>query len=137
MKKYLTIFILFTSVAFSQTKNWKVIVFNDNFYIENQDKKSLRHKLISSGGEPKFHEVVVKTNRVSLIVYYSGSAGTSTIVKSYRALVWDNKIKDFRGDFPYKSISNSGKFPQPQWTFEAGKIKIFDPESDFRKTIKL
>ncbi|MCP4913332.1 MAG: hypothetical protein GY909_09440 [Oligoflexia bacterium] len=122
---------------------WKSILFNDQFYIENIKNADLRFPMQGLNMNPKFEgKVVKKTDRISLIIYVSGEAGTSEIIRETRAIVFDKKEGKFLGDFPYKYFSksknpNKKKFPQPKWVVRSDMVSIIDKQTGLNKTIPL
>ena len=124
-------------------QNWKVLIFNDDYYIQNNIDPEIRQKLISSGGEPKvLNYINNKDPNISIIIYYSGSAGTSTIIGITRALIYNKKSGKFLGDFPYSYViegpefKKNQKITQPKWTFKPGIINIKDKSIDLYQTVK-
>lgn len=143
MKKILLLsMILFNFLSNGKTvykPQWKVILFNDLYYLENIHEPNLRTKIMTMNNIPKFMNVTSKlNNRVQLLVYLAGSSGTSVEVKEIRASIYDTKNKVFLGDFPYQyKMTNKKGFPQPKWVFKNSSIHISDIQTGLSKLIKL
>ena len=142
MKKLIMVCLLLVSSLYAKKADqmkWRSILFNDTFYIQNVKNADLRYPMTSLNMNPEFKgEVLNKNERLSLIIYVSGEAGTSEIVREKRAIIFDKKLNKFLGDFPYQY---SGKFkkkmPQPMWVIRHDLISIKDKQTGLDKTILL
>lgn len=64
---------------------------------------------------------------ISIIHYYAGAAGTSQIVRSYRAVVYNTKTQTFLGQAAIKHELN-GEEQLAKWTYHKDKIVVEDPQ---------
>ena len=72
---------------------------------------------------------------LSIIHYYAGAAGTSQIIRSYRAVVYNTKTQRFLGHAAVKHESN-GEEQVATWTYHKDKIVIDDPQEG-KSTLKI
>ena len=72
---------------------------------------------------------------LSVIHYYAGAAGTSQIVRSYRAVVYNTKTQTFLGQAAVKHESN-GEEQVAKWKYFKDKIVIDDPQEG-KSTLKI
>ena len=118
---------------------WKIVsVGKGPFIIQNTKNKKLRHKIRSQGPNPRYlglHRV--KKQDISLLVYFSGSAGTGEVVDIYRTVIFNTKSKKFYGDFPFRVESSiPGKSrPDTVFTFKKNHFTVVDANTHFKKTI--
>lgn len=105
---------------------------NDSFFLIDKDR---RFEIMSSGGEPKFIKEEKINDKIYLLVYHSGVAGTSMPVEITRAIIVKKERHEFTGDFIY-----SLKFPdkqvgkQPVWDFSMpGTISITTSDGILKK----
>ncbi|MBT3585801.1 MAG: hypothetical protein HN509_12925 [Halobacteriovoraceae bacterium] len=118
-------------------KEWRVTVFMDHFFLQKLSNKKLMKKIKSVGGRPRFERVILnKKSKVQLLVYFAGTAGTSFMVETYRAVIFDTNSKKFLGDFPF-AYKGSKKIKQPRWIFDKGHISIDVDDINLHKRIKL
>ena len=71
---------------------------------------------------------------LSIVHYYAGAAGTSQIVRSYRAVVYDTKTQTFLGQAPIKHELN-GEEKAAKWEFFKDKIVVTDSQEG-KSTLK-
>jgi len=132
MKKLL-ITLLFSSTIFA----WQVKDRNGIFVI---NKGVVNLEIESSGGIPVFKKSLKLNKRYSILIYYSGTAGTSNPISINRAIVYDTKQKKSLGDYAHSYSSLSGKdLEQPKWKFnkEKSTLRIIDSESGTDEKINL
>lgn len=142
---FIILSLISTSQVFSREygdllKDWKVVVGENNYYIQKFDLETRMYKITSIGGEPKVEKLMKKDESPGIIyvIYYAGSAGTSHIVTSYRAVVFDLKKNKFLGDVAYKYESQQKKkVYQPSWKYEDGKLIVEDESFNTKKVIPL
>lgn len=74
------------------------------------------------------------------IVYHVGDSGTSTIIREYRAVIYNTETFKFEADLPYKDVLMEGLTPQKElfyrYTFKNNEIKVFEDEV-LIKTVKI
>ncbi len=121
-------------------KDWKIITGENNYYIQKLDKEPRMFKISSIGGLPKIKKIIEKKQSPDIIyvIYYAGSAGTSHIITSYRAVAFNLKKNKFLGDLAYEYKSEQGeKVYQPSWRFKDGKLIVEDESYNSKKTIPI
>ena len=128
------------SLGASAKVEWKVVPMEENnrFALQNLKDKNLRHEIQSQGSPPRYFGTHrVKKRNMALLIYFSGSAGTSEVVNIYRALAYNTKSKKFYGDFPFRVESaNPGKrWPDTVFTFEKEHFTVQDANTEYKKTI--
>ncbi len=140
--KYITLFIFmlvvlpFPCVA----KDWSVIENDGEFFLQQDTDDTVILRIFSAGGLPHFEKTIpVQQNAdVVLLEYYSGAAGTSTIISIYNAVIFNTKTHHSLGDFPYRYVVHDDRvIPQPQWYFYQDRIEIQDEESATSVSIPL
>ena len=68
----------------------------------------------------------------------AGSAGTTDIVTSYRAVLFNSKLKKYIGDIPIKYESQlNKKIKQPVIIIEENTLTTYDENSGLRDKIVL
>lgn len=124
----------------SKITEWKIISGDNHYYIQKLDSKTKIFKILSVGGEPRVDKIIWKKESPGIIyvIYQAGSAGTSHIVKAYRAVIYDLKNNKFLGDVAYRYISENNKeIYRPTWIFHKGKLSIEDESYNTKVTIPL
>lgn len=111
--------------------NWSIKKKKNIFILENK-KSGNFYQVRSSGGVPKFLEVKKLNKKFTIVVYYSGTAGTSTPIDIQRAVLLKNKELNYMGDFPYKYI---GVKEQPIWKVKSDQVIITDSATGLKKTV--
>ncbi len=132
--KFIIFLILFSFSAHGF--EWKVTQKKDNFFLKND--KGISFSIESVGGVPKFIKEEKRQGGVLLIIYNSGTAGTSQPIEMHRALVFSKK--KLVGDLPFKYVPSKGttyKAEQPKWTLKKGKLVVLDPEEEKTYEISL
>lgn len=122
----------FSAMAFE----WKVVQKKDNFLLKNNAGKFF--SIESVGGIPKFIKEEKRGEELLLVIYNSGTAGTSQPIEMHRALVFNKK--KLVGDFPFKYVPSKGttyKPEQPKWTLTKGKLVVLDSEEEKTYEISL
>jgi hypothetical protein len=109
---------------------WSIKKRKNIYILENKNGEF--YQVINSGGTPKFIKEKKLNKKFTIVIYYSGTAGTSTPVKINRAVLFKGKELKYSGDFPYK---HSGNSKQPSWIIKPNSITITDSESGLEKTI--
>ncbi len=128
--KIIISFLFIVLLSSSYAANWSIKNKKNVFILEN--KTGDFYQVVSSGGIPKFLEVKKLNKKFTIVIYYSGTAGTSTPIDIHRAVLLKNKEQSYIGDFPYKYIGTSS---QPQWKVEAEQITIIDSSTGLNKTV--
>lgn len=126
--------LFFSSSVFSF--EWKVVQKKDNFLLKNNTGKHF--SIESVGGVPKFIREKKLREDVLLIIYNSGTAGTSQPIQMQRALVFNKK--KLVADLPYFYVPSAGttyKPEQPKWTLIKDKLVVLDSEEDKTYEISL
>ena len=137
MKSFILPFLILFSVQ-AASREWKSIIFNDKYFLENTKNPEIRIKVSTIGGGVKFESVEKTKNKdIVLLIYNSGSAGTSEIINQRRAVIFHKKTKKKLGDFAWKLKSDNPKSKplQPKWTFKKSQIIVDDPNTGIVKTI--
>ncbi len=149
MKKYIvTISILlfsFTNLEANNFKadnvsNWKIVTGDNSYYIQKLDKETKMYQISSIGGVPKVTEILKKEEapQYIFVIYYAGSAGTTAIVTSYRAVIFKQESNKFIADIPYKYSSDQiDEIIQPTWSFTNQKLTVYDDSDGSRQIIDL
>ena len=101
----------------------------DGVFVLEKDKTVI--EVESVGGIPRYIKEVKLNKNYRLIVYYSGTAGTSSLVSIERAVIFNTKLKKSLGDYAYKYSSDSSKLIQPKWKYDEQTkvLKVIDEES--------
>ena len=132
--------VLLWSLAVNAQVKWNVVPMENNrFILENMNNKSLRHEIRSQGSTPRYMGLHrVNKQDVVLLIYFSGSSGTSDVVDIYRTLVFNTKSKKFYGDFPFRveSALPGKSWPDTVFTFKKHHFMVSDPNTGLKKTIK-
>jgi hypothetical protein len=140
--KYITVFFFmiallpFPCVA----KDWSVIQNDGDFFLQHDTDNTLKLQIFSAGGLPHFEKTIpIQQNAdIVLLEYYSGAAGTSSIISIYNAVIFNTKTQSSLGDFPYRYVFHDDRvIPQPQWDFYQDRIEIQDEESATSVSIPL
>ena len=90
-------------------EGWRLVLDYDNglFHIQNVTEPCLRHEILIEGTGPHYigsHQV--EDRELVILLYYGGSAGSSEIVRFYRAVIFNAKTRQFLGDFSYRFESS-------------------------------
>ncbi|EQC42975.1 hypothetical protein M899_0833 [Bacteriovorax sp. BSW11_IV] len=119
---------LLSSSAFAMTIQKEK---NSFFLVE----KDLKIEVQSSGGDPTFLEKKAINDRVELLVYNSGMAGTSMPVGIIRAVIISKESKKNIGDYIYKlNYPEKVSGDQPKWDFTIpGVISILTTDGILKK----
>lgn len=120
-----------------QKSDWDIY---DDHYGQYLGLKKVQMKMIkiyTLSGEPSILKVEhpEEAPHLSVIHYYAGAAGTSQIVRSYRAVVYNTKTQTFLGQAAVKHESN-GEVKKAKWSYSEDKIVIDDPEEG-KKVLKI
>ncbi len=127
------IFSLFFILMITNThaSKWIIKKKKDIFILEN--KTGNFYQVRSSGGMPKYIEQKKLNKKFTIIIYYSGTAGTTTPIEIQRAVLFKGKAMSYVGDFPYKHI---GVKEQPKWDIQKDQVTIIDNETGLNKTVE-
>ncbi len=111
MKFFTSFIFLFLSLkSFSiEIKSFKIQYDEkkQNFFL-NKDNKTIS-LIQTNGGTPRIDRLVSPNENYYLVVYYSGSAGTTSPTYFYDAAVF-NKDNEFQGIIPYSVENNKTEF---------------------------
>ena len=133
MKLMIILFLFsFKAAAFE----WKVIQKKGNFLLIND--KGRQFSVESVGGTPSFIGEKKLREDLLLVIYNSGTAGTSQPIQMQRALVFSKK--KLVGDYPYLYVPSKGttyKPEQPKWDLSKEKLVVIDGEEDKTYEISL
>lgn len=133
MKLMIILFLFsFSATAFE----WKVIQKKGNFLLIND--KGRQFSVESVGGTPSFIGEKKLREDLLLVIYNSGTAGTSQPIQMQRALVFSKK--KLVGDYPYLYVPSKGatyKPEQPKWELIKEKLVVIDSEEDKTYEISL
>lgn len=112
----------------------KVESYDDSFFLVD---KKLKIEIQSAGGEPQFIERKIINDKIDLLVYHSGTAGTSTPVEIIRAVILLKKTQKVIGDYTYTlryPPNNNGI--QPIWDYSVPRKIIITTVNGFVKEIR-
>ncbi len=143
MKKLLILIaITFSSTLLAQmaTTDWKVAEQDGVFEAQLIGSEDIKTELTVMSGEPKVLKIEKLSQDVIAVIYHAGVSGTSVLVESSYALLYNTKSKKFLGDFPleYKVSGDAPyTFDQPVWKVEGNSLRIIDENSDIDAKIKL
>ncbi len=100
-----------------------------SYWLVNKEYPRLKQEMFIAGpianNRPWISEVV-EANRekaIYLIVYYAGQPGTSELVDTYYALIYDAGNHTILGHYPYHYISHRYDY-SPEWVFDNRQIII-------------
>ncbi|NVJ59346.1 MAG: hypothetical protein HWE27_03095 [Gammaproteobacteria bacterium] len=140
--KLLKILVLLTVTVMSfssQGLDWIIKGEAPDLFIESKSNSKINSPITyTSGGIGLINSYKV-SERIELIVYFSGSAGTSYIVDIYNAVIFDHKNQEILGDFPWMYMGNQYEpmSTQPEWDISENEITIRDSQTGMDKSIKL
>jgi hypothetical protein len=112
-----------------QLEEWRIAEVDGSYVIQHLHEEEITHELTWDAGGPDLSDVISLTPTHLIVVYLSGSVGTSAIMDIYRGLIFDTDEMVFVGDFPYKYEHQNGTdeaLTQPEWTLKDGKLHIKD-----------
>lgn len=112
-----------------QLDEWKIAEVDGSFFIEHFDDEKITQEIYWDAGGPELSDVLNLTYNHIVIVYLSGSVGSSAIINIYRGLIFDTDEMAFIGDFPYKYEKQNDmddELTQPEWNIKDGKLQIKD-----------
>jgi hypothetical protein len=130
--------IFLISIAWAQEASWKVVKKGADFFIHSPEGKSF--VIQSVGGKPHFIKAESYEKDYLRVIYYAGSAGTSSPVIVSRALLFKKSPLKFLGDFPFSYEKGKGAKEDPEqpiWKVKSKTLTVTDPSTDEEKTIKL
>ncbi len=140
----LTLFLLaYTSLTFSSVdevkKQWRVHTNKESdwplYWLVNTEHPELKQEMFLAGpiagGRPWIDKIIeVDQNKgIYLITYYAGQPGTSELVDTYYALIYNDTKKSLLGQYPYRYISDRYDY-SPKWMFEENRILITEEGGD-------
>lgn len=143
MKKITFIlFLTLFSSAYAQyaPKDWQVREIDGSFELALKSAQGISSEMTVMAGEPKLLSVKKYGSDVVAIVYSAGQSGTTVLVESLYALLYNTKSKKFLGDFPVEYKVSSGApytFDQPVWKIEGNSLRIIDENSNIDAEVKL
>jgi hypothetical protein len=129
----LIIFSFISLSGFSET-SWEFVKVKDEYFL--QAPNGTNHNVHFESGKPEVTKIEKINESYSKVVYYAGEAGTSQIVKIYRAAVFKNQNFKYIGNYPshYEGIAN---IQQPQWVVSESQLIIKDENEDIQVSIAL
>ena len=140
MGAFLQISFLALVLLGSSRPNWSVVSTGKNqFALQSREDKKIRHPIAPTPpGAPRYIGMTrTKKKGIVLLIYLSGSAGTSSILDIYRAVVFNTQNKKFYGDFPFRvQATEAGKsWPDTVFTFNKNSFTVEDSSTNLKKTI--
>lgn len=130
--------IFLLNIASAQEASWQVVKKGADFFMLAPGGKSF--VIQSVGGEPRFIKAQSYEKDYLRVIYYAGTAGTSSPVIVNRALLFKKSPLSFLGDFPFSYEKGKGAKEdpeQPRWKVRNKTLTVTDPSTDEEKTIKL
>lgn len=137
----------FSQLSFAKGENKKALgykmsdwdIYSDDYgkYLGLKKVKMKMIKIESLSGSAKIIKVEhpKEAPHLSVIHYDAGSAGTTRIIHSYRAVVFNTKTQNFLGQAAVKYESN-GQEKLADWSFLKKEIIVNDP-FDGKQTMKI
>ncbi|MFU8813271.1 MAG: hypothetical protein ACNA78_09905 [Balneolaceae bacterium] len=119
---------------------WNISERDGSFYINHLHEENLSQELYWNTGGPELSDVVGLGDDHIIIVYQSGSVGTSVIINTYRGLIFDIWEMSFIGDYPYRYEHQDDRddtLTQPEWTLKEGALHIRDVAEGIDTVLKL
>ena len=109
---------------------WKIIESKEGDFSLKKDTLTFA---LDKGNVVAKIEKVKKFKNLSIIIYHQGTNGTSLILETYNAVVFDRDSNKFLGEFPYKHLPISkyekGTLPKwPKWSYLKDRLRIVDGE---------
>ena len=137
---FVALALMASAPVFAKPK-WKVLSTGEQqFVLQNLEDKKLRHSIMPTlPGSPRYiGKTKTKKTGIVLLIYLSGSAGTSALVDIYRAVVFNTNSKKFYGDFPFKIQSPNPRqsWPDTIFTFYKDFFTVEDSSTNLKKTIR-
>ena len=133
----LSLVFFFTSVQAQEFDGWKIVkVEGDQFSLQ---KKGMRF-LLEEGNVKQTLKKVKRFKNLLIIIFHQSTNGTSFMVDTYDAVVFDWKKEKFLGEFTYKHIpvtehTQEMLSPWPKWIYNKNHLRIIDEDSDVDKII--
>lgn len=146
MKHLLVLLFSITSFnIFADTGDWEVVIIDGQSVVQHKQNPSIQRETFRARPGSEIVKVLPVEGNINyeIIVYFSEVAGTSTMIKSERAMIFDKNEQKLIGDFPwsYETLDlepgESETYPQPQWDISAGQIKIEDESVGLEETISI
>lgn len=131
MRKLIGFF--FLSIQLTQANQWSIEKVKETYnLVTRKSSKIYSYYIPTTGSVPKIIKNDNLGKSVLRVVYYAGSAGTSEIVKTYRAALIDKTTMKLIKDLPFKyelDKNSKLKLVQPQWTIKNEELSVIDNES--------
>ncbi|MCP4912128.1 MAG: hypothetical protein GY909_03330 [Oligoflexia bacterium] len=131
MKKLIGLFLLLSQLTFAN--QWSIEKVKDTYNLTTRKSSKLYSYFIpTTGSVPKVIKEEMIGENLLKVIYYSGSAGTSQIVKSYRAVLIDKRTMKLIQDLPFKYELDKGSkldLIQPEWSIKNNQLSVIDKES--------
>ena len=126
-----------TAICFAgvdEIKNqWQVVDNKENdwplYWLVNTEYPELKQEMFLAGpiaGERPWIDKIIEVDQnkgIYLITYYAGQPGTSELVDTYYALIYNDKKKILLGQYPYSYKSARNDY-SPKWLFGENQILI-------------
>lgn len=112
-------------VVSAESRKWLVVEKNESYFLLSK-KNEKKYPIITEGGIPIFHQEKKLNEDYLLLVYQSGSVGTSQIITTYRALIVRNDLTASLGDYPYSYEGIDDDELMPSWEIKQDKLFITD-----------
>lgn len=126
MRFLLLLFFSFSTIA--GVGNWSIEEKANRFFIKS-DKATYAIDRINV--KPRITDTKNFGSRFEVVVYFSGSYGTTVMINEFSGLIYDKQKNKFLGSFPYKyepMNPNDDAGTQPEWKFDGDVLSIKDKE---------
>lgn len=112
---------------------WHVVEKNGepwpSYWLVNKEFPDLKQEMFIAGpianDKPWIDDIIEvdEVKEIYLITYYAGQPGTSELVNTYYALIYNAMKKTILGHYPYSYKSSRANY-SPEWIFEDNRIVI-------------
>ena len=116
---------------------WKILKIEEDQY--SLQKNELNFSLEEGNVKPTLKEIKEFKN-LSIIIFHQSTNGTSFMVDTYNAVIFDLDKEKFIGEFHYEDIPITKHTPDmlsryPQWIYKKNYLFIIDEDEDIYRKI--
>lgn len=134
-KNLIFTFLIFSFSSFAQFQ-WKIEDVGNFKMIKTESGKDMIQLYKNYGDDQK----IIKTfdrDPYTIIIYHSGSAGTSVIMDVHYAIIYHKKKKEFLGQYPWEMINVETKevIRSTKWNFVDDYIEIIDLDTYYKDLV--